>query len=122
MKRSILAAALFLSGGAAQAQPAAFPEPIGRAGAGAIQCYMPDTRRKTCGTTSRYRRMDSGVIEMVTLMVVTKTIIMEVTEPVEIKGDKVCSVMLQSELDAAKFVTTEGKPVDDAQAQNCASS
>jgi len=116
MKRFILAVALLLPG-TAQAQSGAFPEPIVRANAGDIQCYMPDERRKTCGTTSRYRRMASGVIEMVTQMVITRTVTMEVTEPVEIKGDKVCSVMLQSELDAAKFVTTDGKSVDDAQVQ-----
>ena len=118
MKRFFLVVALLLPGVAAQAQPAAsFPEPIARANTGAIQCYMPDERRKTCNMTSRYRRVDGGAIEMVTLMAIARTVTMEVTEPVEIKGDKVCSVMLQSQLDAAKFVTTDGNPVDDVLVQ-----
>lgn len=117
MKRFVLVAALLAPGMIARAQPAAFPEPIALANSGQMQCYVPDKRRKTCGMTSRYRRMDGGGIEMVTLMVVTKTVAMEVNEPVEVKGNQVCSVMQQSELDAAKFVTTGGKPADEEQVQ-----
>lgn len=116
MKHFVLAAAL-LSGGAAQAQPVAFPEPIARASAGDIQCYMPDLRRKICWTTTRYRRTQKGGIEMVTLTVVGRNGTMEVTEPVEVKDNKVCSVIQRSQLDAATFVMPDGKPADAAQAQ-----
>jgi hypothetical protein len=121
MKPFILAALLLLSGSLspcaiAQAQPAPLPTPIAPASAGQMQCYLPDTRRKTCDSLASYRRGPNGEIENITVMLVSSApvVTMEVSEPVEIKAGQICGVMLRSQLDAAKF-DVKDKPLDKTQ-------
>jgi len=116
MRTLVLAAALGLSGAAAQAEVTTLPDPIAPAALGQWQCYQPNTQRKTCSSLASYRRRPDGSIENIVIILVSRnpTVTMELSAPIEIKDGQVCGTMLQSQVDAAKFAV-RGQTLDQAQ-------
>src|SRR3954465_9365342 len=96
---------------------AEMPDPIAPAASGQVQCYMPDTARKTCASIAGYRRNASGAIENTATVLISKdpVVTMETVSPVDIKMGQVCGKIRRQDLDAAKF-TLGGRPLDAQQA------
>ena len=105
----------------ALAAPAAFaadlPDPIAPAMWGQLQCYMPDTARKTCASLAGYRANPAGGIDNATTVLLSKSpvVTMETISPIEIKMGQVCGKIRRQDLDSATF-TMAGRPFEAQQA------
>lgn len=86
-------------------------DPIGPAAQGKVQCYKPNTERKTCASTGAYtRRADGGIDNTaVVLVAANPLIVMEATSRVTMKGGAVCAPIVAADVDAARF-TINGEP------------
>ena len=96
---------------------AEFPDPLGPAANGQLQCYMPDTARKTCNSLAGYRSNPNGGIDNVATVLMSKNpvLTMQTVSPVEIRMGQVCGKLGRKDVDTAKF-TLNGRPVDEQQA------
>ncbi len=106
--------ALLLSG----ALSAPLPEPIALASDGQLQCWSPDTARKTCLALATFRVRDDGAIEASAIVQVSSRppATMEIAIPVEVADGQVCGAVRDQDIDAAAF-SLAGLPLDDAQAE-----
>src|SRR5260221_860076 len=104
---------LFLWG----ALSAPLPEPIALASDGQLQCWSPDTARKTCLALATFRVRDDGAIEASAVVQVSSRppATMEIAIPVEVADGQVCGAIRDQDLDAAAF-SLAGLPLDDPQA------
>jgi hypothetical protein len=53
-------------------QGASLPEPITPAGKGQLQCYSPNTNRKTCNSLASYKPGARGSIDNVAIVLISK--------------------------------------------------
>ena len=88
-------------------------DPIGPAKDGLVQCYAPDTARKTCRSIGAYAAQPDGRILNTAVVLISPSplIIMQTASPVQIKAGAVCGQITQADLDHATF-TYEGAPLD----------
>ena len=83
--------ALLLSG----ALSAPLPEPIALASDGQLQCWSPDTARKTCLALATFKLRDDGAIEASAVVQVSSRppATMEIAIPVEVADGQVCGAV-----------------------------
>lgn len=95
-----------------------FPDPIGPAASGKLQCYMPDAARRTCQSLAGYRSDGKGgfVNDAEILVDRDSAITMRSVTPVEIRDGGVCGRIIRESVEKAVF-TLEGKPVAPAEAE-----
>jgi hypothetical protein len=87
------------------AQGASLPDPIAPSAKGQLQCYSPDTARKTCSSFASYKSQANGAIDNIAIVLISENpiITMEIVSPVEIKAGKICGKVRKQDVDAAKF-------------------
>jgi hypothetical protein len=87
------------------AQAASLPDPIAPAANGQLQCYSPNTTRKTCNSLASYKPGANGAIDNLAVVLISKdpAVTMETVTPVNIKAGQVCGKIRSQDLDAAKF-------------------
>ena len=107
------AIAVIISATASSAFAAALPELIAPAGEGMLQCYSPDTSRKTCRSLAGYGAGPNGRIDNIAVVLISadSPVTMETVTPVEVKGRQVCGRISSQDIDAAKF-QIGGAPAD----------
>lgn len=97
--------------------PAASADPLKEAHSGKLQCYRPDTARKTCLALSGYATQSDGTIlnNADALFAVQPPLVMRTTSVVAVKGEAVCGSMRQADIEHAEFLA-DGKKVPESQA------
>ena len=92
------------------------PSPIARAAQGDVQCYDPDTARKTCQSIAAYKVLADGKIENTAIVLVglTPVVVMQTSTLVAIKGDQICGPLKAEDIDKATF-TIGGAPANAGQ-------
>jgi hypothetical protein len=113
----MLAVVATFAGANFPALAAEFPDPIGPAASGQMQCYMPDAAKKTCNSLAGYRSNANGGIDNFATVLLSKNpvLTMQTVSPVEIRMGQVCGKIRKQDIDTAKF-TLNGRPVDEQQA------
>src|SRR6266851_4935526 len=94
---------------ASPTQGAQLPAPIAPAAAGQLQCYSPDTTRKTCTSLASYKSRGNGRIDNTAVVLISRNpvLTMQTVSPVEIKTGKVCGKIRRQNIDAAKFAAVD---------------
>ena len=79
--------------------------PIAAAAQGQLQCYAPNTARKTCQSLAAYKLSTDGTIENIAIVLISQSpaITMRTMSPVEIKADQVCGPIRAQDIEAASF-------------------
>jgi hypothetical protein len=100
------------------AQAASLPDPIAPAASGQLQCFSPDTTRKTCNSLAGYTPGANGTIDNTSVVLLSKNpvVTMETVAPVEIKASMVCGTVSKQDVDTAKF-RVGGRLLDAKQAE-----
>jgi hypothetical protein len=113
MFKFALAAAVLLA--ATSAHAAKLAPPIAQAASGAMQCYAPNTTRKTCASLAGYTLNADGGIDNLAIVLISNSpvVVMRTTAPVVIKDGRVCGPIRAEDLQASTFVI-EGQPADEA--------
>jgi hypothetical protein len=103
MKALICLAAILALNPPAQAD--SLSDPIAPAATGQLQCYSPDTTRKTCSSLASYKPGANGAIDNLAVVLISKdsAVTMETVTQVNIKADQVCGKIRSQDLDAARF-------------------
>ena len=98
---------------AAAAQAAPMGPPLTPAADGRMQCYAPDTARKTCQSMAVYRRGEKGGIDNIAIVLISRSpaITMRTVSSVELKNGQVCGLVQLDDLQKAVF-TIDGQPAD----------
>jgi hypothetical protein len=68
----------------------AVADPLASAEAGQVQCYRPDTVRKTCQSIASYTRSGAGTYDNKALVAVNDEATLETHTSVIVRGDAVC--------------------------------
>ena len=115
MRSLALSAALALWSPAGVCAP---PSPIARAARGDVQCYDPDTVRKTCQSIAIYKVLDDGKVEntAIVLVALTPVVIMQTSTLVGVKGEQICGPLKSEDIDKATF-TISGVPANPGQTE-----
>ena len=84
----------------------AYADPLAEAHANKLQCYHPDTARKTCAALSGYVFESSGRItnNAEVLLSPQPLLVMRTTSPVVIKGEAVCGSVRQEDIETAQIL------------------
>lgn len=92
-------------------------DPLAEARAGKMQCYRPDTVRKTCMAMASYIFDTNGTItnKAVVLISPQQNVTMTTTSSVAIKGEAVCGPMRREDIEAAQ-IAVNGTVLPDDQA------
>jgi hypothetical protein len=92
--------------------------PLALAEHGLVQCWYPDSARKTCRTIASYRKTGPGAYDNKALVPVSPQgqITVETHTPVVIKGDAVCGPIRMHDVKAGTL-RKDGKIVSPAMAQ-----
>lgn len=92
--------------------------PIARAEKGDVQCYQPDTTKKTCQSIADYKRLPDGTIQNVATVLVglKPVVVMQTATTVTIRNGQVCGPIKQADIDGATF-TVNGAPATAKQAE-----
>lgn len=101
MKRCMAAMCLLAFMGSA-----AHADPLAEAHAGKLQCYRPDTARKTCAALSGYVFDNAGGItnNAEVLLSPQPLLVMRTSSPVVIKGEAVCGPVRQEDIETAQIL------------------
>jgi hypothetical protein len=87
-------------------------DPLAPAMAGQVQCYTPDTARRTCRSIGAYAKGAGGVQNTAIVLVsATPLVTMETTAPVQVKGRAICGTLATRDLATARF-RIDGQPAD----------
>jgi len=94
-----------IAASALPALAASLPDPLAPATSGQLQCYSPDTTRKTCISLASYKPGANGTIDIAAVVLISKdpVVTMETVSPVEVKAGQVCGKVRSQDIDAAKF-------------------
>lgn len=92
------------------------PGPIAPAAQGRLQCFEPDTARKTCKSIAAYQISANGTIDSLSVNLLAKqpVVTMVTRATVRVKGQQVCDVGRTAELETAAF-TVAGHPATESQ-------
>ena len=113
---SLIGLSLALAGSGLAARAAAFDPPIDRAADGQMQCFAPDTARKTCRSLAAYRPGADGGVDNIAIVLVSSdpVITMRTVSPVTVKAGQVCGPIRAEDFQGAQF-SIGGQPADDNQ-------
>ncbi|MBW8734716.1 MAG: hypothetical protein JF571_10490 [Asticcacaulis sp.] len=94
----------------AAAAAAAYAPPLDPAASGQIQCYVPDTARKTCSSMAYYVARDDGSFDNRAVVLINKApaVTLETTTRVGIKNGAVCGALRAEDIAAGK-VSVSGR-------------
>lgn len=83
---------------------AAYAPPLDPAASGQIQCYVPDTARKTCSSMAYYVARDDGSFDNRAIVLINKApaVTLETTVHVAIKDGAVCGSLRAEDIAAGK--------------------
>jgi hypothetical protein len=103
----------------AAAAPAAAPNPLAPAAQGKVECYTPDTAKKTCKSLAAYRpKADGGYDNMALAMLQANPLItMQILSPVRVKNGQVCGPVRDQDIDGARFAINGGAATLEQSAQ-----
>ncbi|CUS44641.1 MAG: hypothetical protein V4610_02815 [Pseudomonadota bacterium] len=90
--------------------------PLEAAWKGQLQCYQPDTVRKTCRSLAEYRRAPGGSITNIAhvLLITSPTTVWNIESPVRIEADAICGAIRQQDIDASDMTTVmDGTDMED---------
>jgi len=90
-----------------------FPNPIGPAAQGKLQCHMPDRARRTCQSLAGYRRDGRGgfLNDAEVLLSPEALLTMRTTTPVVIRDGAICGPLSRESLEKATFLA-DGEALD----------
>jgi hypothetical protein len=90
---------------AAQVVPTA-TDPLLPARSGQMQCYSPDTSRKTCRALAQYKWSSDNKIENIAQVLISKNgpVVMMTASPVTIRSGAVCGALRADDVRAAEFL------------------
>ncbi len=96
---------------------AAQADPLAEARAGQLQCYKPDTARKTCAARSGYAfGSDGQIINTADVLLAPQpALIMRTSSSVVIKGEAVCGPMRKEDIETAQLLLN-GAPLPEDKA------
>lgn len=97
----IAALALLLAGPAAE-----FPDPIGPAAQGKLQCHVPDRARHTCQSLASYRPDGKGgfLNTAEVLIAPQASLVMRTVTPVVIRDGAICGPLSREAIGKAEFL------------------
>ena len=86
------------------AAAAAYAAPLTPAGTGQIQCYVPDTAKKTCSSMAYYQARDDGGFDNRAVILLNKSpvVTLDMTTRVTIKDGAVCGALRAEDIAAAR--------------------
>ncbi|MFA6116506.1 MAG: hypothetical protein WC729_21090 [Sphingomonas sp.] len=90
--------------------------PLEAAWKGQLQCYEPDTVKKTCRSLAEYRRAPDGSITNIAhiLLVMSPTTVWNIESPVRIEAGAICGAIRQQDIDASDMTTVmDGTDMED---------
>lgn len=92
------------------AASAAYAAPLTPAATGQIQCYVPDTAKKTCASMAYYVARDDGSFDNRAVVLINKApaVTLDTTTRVTIKNGAVCGALRAEDIAAGK-VTAGGR-------------
>ena len=92
------------------AASAAYAAPLTPAAQGQVQCYVPDTTKKTCSSMAYYVVRDDGSFDNRAVVLINKApaVTLDTTTRVTIKNGAVCGALRAEEIAAGK-VTAGGR-------------
>ncbi|MDQ0248625.1 hypothetical protein J2W22_000672 [Sphingomonas kyeonggiensis] len=95
-----------------------FPDPIGPAAEGKLQCHRPDRARRTCQSLAGYRPDGKGgfLNDAEVLLAPNSPMVMRSVTPVVIRDHAVCGSLTRKSLAEAVFLE-DGTPVEPDQAE-----
>jgi hypothetical protein len=84
---------------------AAYAAPLEPAATGKMQCYMPDTARKTCASLALYKQNADGTYANTAIILLNKSpaVVMETITPVRIVSGAVCGSIRAEDIAAGKL-------------------
>ena len=84
---------------------AAHADPLAESHAGKVQCYRPDTARKTCGAIGSYTMEPGGVAtnKAEVLLSPQQLLTMTTLTPVVLKGEAICGGIRAQDLQTAEI-------------------
>ena len=87
---------------------AAYAAPLTPAAQGQIQCYAPDTVRKTCSSMAYYVARNDGSFDNRAVVLINKApaVTLETTTHVAIKAGAVCGAIRAEDIAAGKVMVT----------------
>ncbi len=90
-------------------------DPLAEAQSGKLQCYKPDTARKTCVALAGYVTQSDGTITNNAEVLISPQppMVMRVSSLVTIKGEAVCGVMRPADIEHADFLAGGNKLPDE---------
>lgn len=108
---------LWMLAAAALVVTAANADPLANAREGQLQCYKPDTARKSCGALSGYTFNKDGSIsnQAQVLLSPQPLVTMRTVSPVSMKGEAVCGVARKQDIDTATILV-DGSPLPEDKA------
>jgi hypothetical protein len=117
MKPITFTAGLLAFAATAAAYAEDLPQPIAEAGDGKLQCYSPNTAKKTCASLDGYRIDDDGMIVNTSTVLISPNpaLTMQTRSIVTIKNSQVCGLLKREDLDQATFAAN-GKELNAKQA------
>lgn len=92
------------------AASAAYAAPLTPAADGQVQCYVPDTARKTCSSMAYYVARDDGSFDNRAIVLINKSpaVTLETTTRVTIRDGAVCGALRAEDIAAGK-ITAGGR-------------
>lgn len=102
---------------AADALPAAYPDPLGPAATGQAQCYVPDSTRKTCSSMAYYKARGDGTFDntAVVLLSSSPVVVMQTITPATVADGAICG-KIEADQIAAAALTVNGQSLSSADA------
>jgi hypothetical protein len=90
---------------AAGAAPAVYPDPLGPAAAGRLQCYEPNEQKKTCTSIAGYRALGGGRYANTATVALTPdaSVTLESVTNVVIRQGAVCGKIAAGDIASAKL-------------------
>lgn len=90
--------------------------PLDEARKGNLQCYTPDTARKTCSSLAGYTFENGKILNQAEVLVSSAPpIVMKTVSPIEIRGDAVCGPLRRGDIESAEILV-QGQVVNGADA------
>ncbi len=90
-------------------------DPLADAQTGKLQCYKPDSSRKTCVALAGYvTQSDGTIINNAEILISPQPpLVMRTSSAVTVKGGAICGIMRQTDIEHADFLANGSKLADE---------
>lgn len=93
-------------------------DPLAEARSGMVQCYAPDTARRTCKSIAGYAFGPQGVTNQAEVLISPSgPMVMKTNAPVAVRQGAVCGPVRAEDIDASELLFA-GRPITGEQAQH----